>query len=86
MILKSAKRGLRDREVPIDYHAARRRVEAATLCATAGASLRFLLLHSSTYLFLIPGTVLLVLGLLVVIPLCDRADRAVRAGPGTSTR
>jgi hypothetical protein len=68
MILKSAKRGLVMAEVPIDYHARAGDSKLHTV-RDGWRSLRFLLIHSATYLFLIPGTVLLVLGLLVVIPL-----------------
>jgi glycosyltransferase involved in cell wall biosynthesis len=68
MILKSAKRGLKIAEVPIDYHARAGESKLSTV-RDGWRSLRFLLVHSATYLFLIPGALLLVLGLLVVIPL-----------------
>jgi hypothetical protein len=68
MILKSAKRGLRMAEVPIDYHPRAGDSKLNTV-RDGWRSLRFLLIHSATYLFLIPGAVLFVLGLLVVIPL-----------------
>jgi glycosyltransferase involved in cell wall biosynthesis len=68
MILKSAKRGLRIAEVPIDYHARAGDSKLNTV-RDGWRSLRFLLIHSATYLFLIPGAVLLALGLLIVIPL-----------------
>jgi glycosyltransferase involved in cell wall biosynthesis len=68
MILKSAKRGLRIAEVPIDYHARAGDSKLNTV-RDGWRSLRFLLIHSATYLFLIPGAVLLLLGLLIVIPL-----------------
>jgi glycosyltransferase involved in cell wall biosynthesis len=68
MILKSAKRGLVITEVPIDYHARAGDSKLNTV-RDGWRSLRFLLIHSATFLFLIPGAVLLLLGLLVVIPL-----------------
>ena len=68
MIIKSAKRGLRMAEVPIDYHARAGESKLNTV-RDGWRSLRFLLIHSATYLFLIPGAILFVLGLLVVIPL-----------------
>jgi hypothetical protein len=68
MILKSAKRGLRIAEVPIDYHARAGESKLSTV-RDGWRSLRFLLIHSATYLFLIPGAILLALGLLIVIPL-----------------
>jgi uncharacterized integral membrane protein len=68
MILKSAKRGLVIAEVPIDYHARAGDSKLNTV-RDGWRSLRFLLVHSATFLFLIPGAVLLVLGLLIVIPL-----------------
>jgi glycosyltransferase involved in cell wall biosynthesis len=68
MILKSAKRGLRIAEVPIDYHARAGESKLNTV-RDGWRSLRFLLVHSATFLFLVPGSVLLVLGLLIVLPL-----------------
>jgi glycosyltransferase involved in cell wall biosynthesis len=68
MILKSAKRGLVFAEVPIDYHARAGESKLNTV-RDGWRSLRFLLVHSATFLFLIPGTILLGLGLLIVIPL-----------------
>jgi glycosyltransferase involved in cell wall biosynthesis len=68
MILKSAKRGLVFAEVPIDYHARAGESKLNTV-RDGWRSLRFLLVHSATYLFLLPGAVLLGLGLLIVIPL-----------------
>jgi hypothetical protein len=68
MILKSAKRGLVIAEVPIDYHARAGNSKLNT-ARDGWRSLRFLLVHSATFLFLIPGAILFVLGLLIVIPL-----------------
>jgi glycosyltransferase involved in cell wall biosynthesis len=68
MILKSAKRGVVMSEVPIDYHARAGDSKLHTV-RDGWRSLRFLLVHSATFLFLIPGAILLSLGLLIVLPL-----------------
>ncbi|MGH3079754.1 MAG: glycosyltransferase family 2 protein [Gaiellaceae bacterium] len=68
MILKSAKRGVVLSEVPIDYHARAGDSKLHTV-RDGWRSLRFLLVHSATFLFLIPGAILLALGLLIVLPL-----------------
>jgi glycosyltransferase involved in cell wall biosynthesis len=63
MILKAAKRNLRVGEVPIEYHP---RVGESKLNTFRDGwrHLRFMLLHSSTFLFLVPGLTLLVIGLI----------------------
>src|SRR5215216_2990898 len=68
MILKAAKRGLRVADIPIEYHP---RIGESKLHTWRDGwrHLRFMLIHSATFLFLIPGTVLFVLGLLVLIPM-----------------
>jgi len=68
MILKSAKRGLRVADLPIEYHP---RIGESKLQTWRDGwrHLRFMLIHSATFLFLIPGTVLLALGLLLLIPM-----------------
>src|SRR5205085_2553382 len=68
MILKAAKRGLRVADIPIDY---RPRIGDSKLHTWRDGwrHLRFMLIHSATFLFLIPGAVLLLLGLLVLIPM-----------------
>ena len=68
MILKAAKRGLRVGEVPIEY---RPRIGESKLNTVRDGwrHLRFMLVHSSTFLFLIPGAILLVLGLAIMLPL-----------------
>jgi glycosyltransferase involved in cell wall biosynthesis len=68
MILKAAKRGLRVGEVPIEY---RPRIGESKLNTVRDGwrHLRFMLVHSSTFLFLIPGGVLLLLGLAIMLPL-----------------
>ncbi len=68
MILKAAKRGLRVDEVPIEY---RPRIGESKLNTVRDGwrHLRFMLVHSSTFLFLIPGAILLLLGLAIMVPL-----------------
>jgi glycosyltransferase involved in cell wall biosynthesis len=68
MILKAAKRGLRVGEVPIEY---RPRIGQSKLNTVRDGwrHLRFMLVHSSTFLFLIPGGILLLLGLAIMLPL-----------------
>jgi glycosyltransferase involved in cell wall biosynthesis len=68
MILKSAKRGLRVADLPIEYHP---RIGESKLQTWRDGwrHLRFMLIHSATFLFLIPGAVLLALGLLLLIPM-----------------
>jgi glycosyltransferase involved in cell wall biosynthesis len=68
MILKAAKRGLRVDEVPIEY---RPRIGESKLNTVRDGwrHLRFMLVHSSTFLFLIPGGILLLLGLAIMLPL-----------------
>ena len=68
MILKASKRNLRVDEVPIEYH---KRVGESKLNTWRDGwrHLRFMLLHSSTFLFLIPGLFLLLIGLAIMLPL-----------------
>lgn len=68
MILKASKRKLRVGEIPIDYQP---RIGDSKLNTWRDGwrHLRFMLLHSSTFLFLIPGLVLLVIGLAIMLPL-----------------
>jgi glycosyltransferase involved in cell wall biosynthesis len=68
MILKAAKRGLSVGEVPIEYHPRIGESKLSTF-RDGWRHLRFMLVHSSTFLFIIPGTILLLLGLLVMLPL-----------------
>jgi len=68
MILKAAKRGLAVGDVPIVY---RPRVGESKLNTFRDGwrHLRFMLIHSSTFLFIIPGALLLLLGLAIMLPL-----------------
>lgn len=64
-VIRSSKLGIDIREVPIEYHP--REGESKLSSFSDGwRHLRFLLVHSPTWLFLVPGFVLLLLGLLGV--------------------
>ncbi len=63
-VIRSSKVGLDIREIPIDYHP--RAGESKLSSFSDGwRHLRFLLLHSPTWLFLIPGLALMMAGLLI---------------------
>ena len=68
MILKASKRNLRVGEIPIEYQ---QRIGESKLNTWRDGwrHLRFMLLYSSTFLFLIPGLVLLAIGLAIMLPL-----------------
>jgi glycosyltransferase involved in cell wall biosynthesis len=68
MILKAAKRNLKVTDFPIEY---RPRIGESKLNTVRDGwrHLRFMLVHSANFLFLIPGTFLLLIGLLVLIPM-----------------
>jgi glycosyltransferase involved in cell wall biosynthesis len=68
MILKAAKRNLAVGEVPIDYYPRIGESKLNTI-RDGWRHLRFMLVHSSTFLFIVPGAILLLLGLAVMIPL-----------------
>ena len=68
MILKSAKRGIPVGEVPIDYYP-RTGESKLNTWRDGWRHLRFMLVHSSTFLFVIPGLLLLTLGLVVMFSL-----------------
>jgi glycosyltransferase involved in cell wall biosynthesis len=64
MVIRAAKEGLDVREIPIAYHP--REGESKLSSFRDGwRHLRFLLVHSPTYLFLIPGAFMVVLGALI---------------------
>jgi glycosyltransferase involved in cell wall biosynthesis len=68
MSLKAAKRNVPMGEVPIDYYARAGDSKLHTW-RDGWRSLRFMLIHSATFLFLIPGVVILLLGLLILVPM-----------------
>jgi hypothetical protein len=68
MVVKAAKRRLSIAEVPISYRV-RGGVSKLSPFRDAWRHVRFMLVHSPTFLFVIPGAVLLALGLLMLLPL-----------------
>jgi glycosyltransferase involved in cell wall biosynthesis len=68
MVLKASKQKLNVGEIPIEYQP---RIGESKLNTWRDGwrHLRFMLLHSSTFLFLIPGLFLLALGLAIMLPL-----------------
>jgi len=73
LVIRSSKLGLDVREVDIEYHP--RKGESKLSSFSDGwRHLRFLLVHSPTWLFLIPGTALVVLGVLMGIVVVTGAD------------
>jgi hypothetical protein len=66
MVIRASKAGLRIEEIPIEYHV--RRGESKLNSFRDGwRHLRFLLVHSPTHLFLVPGIALFAAGLLAMI-------------------
>ena len=84
MVIRAAKAGLDIRQFPIEYHPRQGESKLSTW-SDGWRHLRFLLIHSPTHLFLLPGAVMAALG---------RADHGRRPHPdlrssatsGTSTR
>jgi hypothetical protein len=66
MVIRAAKTGLEVRQFPIEYHP---RVGESKLSSFRDGwrHLRFLLVHSPTYLFILPGAVMAALGTLVAV-------------------
>jgi glycosyltransferase involved in cell wall biosynthesis len=65
MVIRASKAGLRMEEIPIEYHP--RRGESKLNSFRDGwRHLRFLLVHSPTHLFLVPGALMLALGFLAM--------------------
>ena len=66
MVIRAAKNGLEIREIPIQYHP--RAGESKLSSFRDGwRHLRFLLVHSPTFLFVIPGAVMAALGILIML-------------------
>jgi hypothetical protein len=67
VVIKAAKRGLRVSEIPIDY---RPRTGESKLNSVRDAwrHVRFMLVHSATWLFVVPGVAALVAGLATLLP------------------
>ena len=77
MVIRAAKSDLDIRQFPIDYHPRGGESKLSTF-RDGWRHLRFLLVHSPTYLFLIPGLAMLVLGAIIMA--------AVLAGVGVAGR
>jgi glycosyltransferase involved in cell wall biosynthesis len=73
MVIRASKEKLRISEFPIEYHP---RGGASKLSSFRDGwrHLRFLLVHSPTHLFILPGTALLALGVLVTLTVLARID------------
>ena len=66
MVIRAAKENLEIREIPIDYHP--REGESKLSSFRDGwRHLRFLLVHQPTYLFLVPGALMTLLGALIFL-------------------
>jgi glycosyltransferase involved in cell wall biosynthesis len=64
MVIRAAKESLIIREIPIEYHPREGQSKLSSF-RDGWRHLRFLLVHSPTYLFLVPGAFMTVLGLVV---------------------
>ena len=83
MVIRAAKKGLEIREIPIEYHP--REGESKLLSFRDGwRHLRFLLVHSPTFLFIIPGALMAALGILICSTVL--AQLTSSAARGMSTR
>jgi Glycosyl transferase family 2 len=65
MVIRAAKAGLDIRQLPIEYHPRRGESKLSTW-SDGWRHLRFLLIHSPTHLFLIPGAAMAALGTLII--------------------
>jgi hypothetical protein len=65
MVIRAAKAGLDIRQFPIEYHPRQGESKLSTW-SDGWRHLRFLLIHSPRHLFLIPGTVMVALGTLIM--------------------
>jgi glycosyltransferase involved in cell wall biosynthesis len=73
MVIRAAKQNLKIAQVPIEYH--RREGESKLSTWNDGwRHLRFLLVHSPTYLFLLPGAFLTLVGFLVALTVLAQID------------
>jgi hypothetical protein len=66
MVIRAAKEKLDIRQIPIAYHPREGESKLSTF-RDGWRHLRFLLVHSPTYLFLVPGAVMAILGALVML-------------------
>lgn len=73
MVIRAAKEDLRIEQFDIEYHPRGGESKLSTF-RDGWRHLRFLLAHSPTYLFMIPGLVLLALGLLVMLTVLSQVN------------
>jgi hypothetical protein len=73
MVIKASKRGLVIEQFPIDYHPRGGESKLSTW-RDGWRHLRFLLVHSPTHLFLIPGAVMAGLGALIMVIAIAQVD------------
>ena len=66
MVISAAKKGLDVREIPIAYHPRTGQSKLSSF-RDGWRHLRFLLVHSPTYLFLVPGAFMVALGSLIAV-------------------
>jgi hypothetical protein len=66
MVIRAAKEGLDVREFPIEYHPRGGQSKLSSF-RDGWRHLRFLLVHSPTHLFMLPGAVMLALGTLIAL-------------------
>jgi glycosyltransferase involved in cell wall biosynthesis len=73
MVIRASKEGLEIREIPIHYHPRGGSSKLSTF-RDGWRHLRFLLVHSPTHLFMIPGSILAVVGALISLMVLLRID------------
>src|SRR5947207_15458265 len=73
MVIRAAKQNLRISEVPIEYHPRGGESKLASF-RDGWRHLRFLLVHSPTHLFIVPGVVLAALGALIATLVVSQVD------------
>ena len=83
MVIRAAKAKLDIRQLPIDYHP-RGGDSKLSSFRDGWRHLRFLLVHSPTHLFVIPGAALLLVG--VLIALVSLTGSSCSAASGSCTR
>jgi hypothetical protein len=73
MVIRAAKEDLRIAQLPIEYHPREGESKLSTW-RDGWRHLRFLLVHSPTYLFLLPGALLTLVGMLVLLTVLARVN------------
>jgi hypothetical protein len=73
MVIRAGKEKLEIAELPIEYHPREGESKLSTW-RDGWRHLRFLLVHSPTYLFLIPGTILSAIGALILLTVLARVN------------